>query len=193
MLLNCVLEKTLESPLACKEIQPVHHKGNKYWMFIGRTDAEAVSNTLATWCKELTHLKKPWCWERLRAGGEGDDRGGNGWMASPTWWTWVWASCRNWWRTGKPGMLQSIELQRVGHAWVTELQYCLNAAFQLSNFKKNTVPYPKEVFFSVCISKPKLNNLVLVMSLNVALVLCWSLFWKLRSKWQCNSKSCCQY
>ena len=54
---------------------------------------------------------------------------------------------------------------------MTELQYCLNAAFQLSNFKKNTVPYPKEVFFSACISKPKLNNLVLVMSLNVALVI----------------------
>ena len=65
-------------------------------------------NTLATWCKELTHLKRPWCWERLRAGGEGDDRGWGGWMASPTRRTWVWASSRSWWRTGRPGVLQSM-------------------------------------------------------------------------------------
>ena len=79
------------------------------------------SNTLATWCEELTHLKRPWCWERLKARGEGDDRGWHGWIASPTRWTWVWASSGNWWWTGKPGMLQSIGLQRVGHNWVTEL------------------------------------------------------------------------
>ena len=73
-----VLEKTLESHLDCKEIKP----GNQYWIFIGRTNEEA--ETLATWCEELTHLKRPWCWERLRAGEEGDDRGWDGWMASPT-------------------------------------------------------------------------------------------------------------
>ena len=66
---------------------------------------------LATWCKELTHWKRPWCWERLRAGGEGDDRGWDGWMVSPTQWTWVWASSRRWWRTGKPGVLQSMGSQ----------------------------------------------------------------------------------
>ena len=82
-----VLEKMLEIPLDCKEIQPVHHKGNQSWIFTGRTDAEAENtNTLATWCKQLTHLKRPWCWERLRAGGEGDDRGWDGWMASLTQW-----------------------------------------------------------------------------------------------------------
>ena len=79
------------------------------------------SNTLATWCEELTHLKRPWCWERLKAGGEGDDRGWDGWMASPTQWTWVWVSSRSWWRTGRPGVLQSMGLQRVGHHWATEL------------------------------------------------------------------------
>ena len=80
-----VLEKTLESPLDCKEIQPFHPKGNQSWIFIGRTDAEAETpNTLATWCEELTYLKKPWCWERLKAGGEGNDRGLDSWMASPT-------------------------------------------------------------------------------------------------------------
>ena len=64
-------------------------------------------NTLATWCEELTHWKKPQCWERLKAGEERDDRGRNGWMASQSRWTWVWASSRGWWWTGKPGVLQS--------------------------------------------------------------------------------------
>ena len=68
-----VLEKTFESPLDCKEIQPVHPK-DQSWVFIGRTDSSWNANTLATWFEELTHLKRPWCWERLRAGGEGDDR-----------------------------------------------------------------------------------------------------------------------
>ena len=75
---------------------------------------------LATWCKELTHYKRPWYWERLKAG-EGDERGWNGWMAS-TQWTWIWLSSRWWWRTGKPGVLQSMGLQRVRHNWLTEQQ-----------------------------------------------------------------------
>ena len=79
------------------------------------------SYTLATWCEELTHWKRPWCWERLKAGGEGDDRGWDGWMASPNWWTCVWASSRSWWWTGRPGMLQSMGLQRFGHNWANEL------------------------------------------------------------------------
>ena len=83
-----VLEKTLESPLDCKEIKPVHPKWNQSWIFIGRTDAAAE----AIWCEEPSHRKRPWCWERLKVGGEGDDRGWNGWMVSLTWWTWVWAS-----------------------------------------------------------------------------------------------------
>ena len=79
-----VLEKTLESPLDSKEIQPVHPKGNQSWIFIGRTDAEAENaNTLSTWCKELTPWKRLWWWEGLGAGGEGDSRGWDVWMASP--------------------------------------------------------------------------------------------------------------
>ena len=81
------------------------------------------SNTLATWCRELAHLKRPWCWERLRAGGEGDDRGWDGWMASPTQWTWVWVHSRSWWWTGRPGVLRFVGLQRVGHDWATELNW----------------------------------------------------------------------
>ena len=100
----------------------VNPRGNQsFWIFIGRTDAEAESfNALATLCKELTHSKRRWCWEGLKAGREGDDRGWNGWIASLTRWTWVWASSRRWWRTGKPGMLQSTGLQKVGHEWATE-------------------------------------------------------------------------
>ena len=81
------------------------------------------SNTLATWCKKLTYLKRPWCWERLKAVGEGDDRGWDGWMASPTQWTWVWASSGSWWWTGRPGVLQSMGSQGVGHDWATELNW----------------------------------------------------------------------
>ena len=74
----------------------------------------------ATWCEELTHWKRLWCWERLRAWGEGDNRGWDGWMASLTQWTWVWVSSGSWWWTGKPGVLQSMGSQRVRHAWATE-------------------------------------------------------------------------
>ena len=80
-------------------------------------------NTLATWCEQLTHLKNPWCWERLRAGGEGDNRGWDGWMVSPIQWTWVWVYSGSWWRTGRPSRLQSMRLQRVGHDWTTKLKY----------------------------------------------------------------------
>ena len=78
------------------------------------------SHTLATWWEEPTHWKKPWCWERLKAGGEREDRGWDGWMASLTQWSWVWASSVRRWRTGKPGVLQSMGSQRVGHNLVTE-------------------------------------------------------------------------
>ena len=94
-----VLEKTLESLLGCKEIQPVHPKGNHSWIFTGRTDAEAP----VPWppdAKELTNLKRPWCWERSKVGGEGTYRGWDDWMASLTWCTWVWASSGSWWWTG---------------------------------------------------------------------------------------------
>ena len=89
------------------------------------------SNTLATWCEELTHLKRLWCLERLKVAGVGDDRGWDGWMASPTRWTWVWACSRSWWWTGKHGMLQSMRLQIVLHDWVTELNWIMNPEYSL--------------------------------------------------------------
>ena len=191
MLLNLVLEKTLESPLDnSKEIKPTHPKGNQSWIFIGRTDAEAdptewliwteceswtvkkaecwrinafklwcwrrllrvpwtagrsnksipkiispqyswkdqcwswSSNTLATCCEGLTHWNRPWCWARSKAGVEVDNRGWDGWMASPTWWRRVWTSSGSWWWKAKPGVIQSMWPQRVGDYWVTELYGC---------------------------------------------------------------------
>ena len=124
-----VLEKTLESPLDCKEIQlkeispgcsleglmlklKLQYFGHLMW----RTDS----------------LEKTRCWERLKAGGEEDDRGWDGWMASPTWWTWLLASSGSWWRTGRPGMLRFMGSQRVRHDWVTELNWTeLTTAFFL--------------------------------------------------------------
>ena len=112
-----VLEKTLESPLDCKEIQPVHPKGNQSWIFIGRTDAEA----LILWppnAKNWLIRERPWCWERLKAG-EGVHRGQDGWMASPTPWPWVWTSSGSWWWwTGKPGVLQSMGSQ--SRTWLSD-------------------------------------------------------------------------
>ena len=82
-----------ESLFDCKEIKPDHPKGNQSWIFFGRADVEAETPILwPTWCEELTHWKRPWCWERLKAGGEGDDRRWDGWMASLTRWTWVWVN-----------------------------------------------------------------------------------------------------
>ena len=112
-----------ESPLDCKEIQPVHSKGNQSWIFFGRIDAEAEIPML--WPPDVKNWligKDPDAGKDRKAGGEGDNRGWDGWMASPTQWTWVWVSSGSWWWTRKPGVLLSIRSQRVGHDWVTEQQ-----------------------------------------------------------------------
>ena len=82
------------------------------------------SNTLAIWCKELTHWKKLWCWERLKTRGEGEDRGWDGWIASVMQWIWVWVGSGSWWWTKKTIMLQSIRSQRVRYNWAPELTDC---------------------------------------------------------------------
>ena len=122
MLLNCGVGEDCWESLGCKEIQPVHLKGDQSWVFIGRTDVEA--ETPVPWSpnsKNWLIWKDPVCWERLKAGGEGDDRGWGGWMASPTQWTWILVNSGSWWWTGRPGMLQSMGSQRVRDNWVTEL------------------------------------------------------------------------
>ena len=128
-----VLEKTLETPLDCKEIQPVQPKGNQSWIFIGRTNAEV--DTPILW---PPNSKRPWFWKRLKVGGEGDDRGWDGWMASLTQWTWVWVNSGSWWWTGRPGVLQSMGWQRVGHDWATEL---MALSLNLSHLDGHGSPY----------------------------------------------------
>ena len=111
-------------------IQPVSYAASLPGPTGARTPREGSGKNyirkVTIWCRELTHWKRPWCWERLKAGGEGDDRGWGGWMASPTRWTWVWAHFGSWWWTGKPGMLQSMGSKSVRHDWGTELNWSEN-------------------------------------------------------------------
>ena len=113
--------RRLESSLDCKEIKLASPRGNQSWIFIGRTDTEAETAILwppdaKSWLMEKTLMLG-----KIEGRKKGDDRG-QGWMASTTQSTGVWESCRRWWRTGKPGMLQSMESQRIRHNWVTEQQ-----------------------------------------------------------------------
>ena len=118
-----VLEKTLESPLDCKEIQPVHSEGDQPWDFYGRNDAKAETPVLWPPHVKTWLIGKDWCWEGLGAGGKGDNRGWDGWMASLTRWIWVWVNSGSWWWTGRSGMLRFMGSQRVGCDWVTELNW----------------------------------------------------------------------
>ena len=118
------LEKTLESPLDCKEIQPVYPEGNQSWIFTGRTDAKAETPIL--WPPDM----KSWligkdldAGKDLKARGEGDDRRWDGWMASLTQWMWFWVNSGSWWWTGRSGVLRFMGSQRVGHDWATELNW----------------------------------------------------------------------
>ena len=130
-----VLQKSLESPLDCKEIQPVNPKGNQSWIFTGGTDAEAEAPAL--WPLDVKSqltgkdpdTGKDWGQE------EKGTTGWDSWMASLTRWTWVWADSGREWRTGKPGVLQSMGLQRVGHDWMTELNWILQDDFSLGKKK----------------------------------------------------------
>jgi len=119
---TAVLEKTLWESLGLqrdqtsqskrKSVLNIHWK-DWFWSW--------SSNTLAIWCDELTHWKRPWCWERLKAG-EGNNRGWDAWMASLTQWTWVWVDSGSWWWTERPGVLRFMGSQKVGHDWATELR-----------------------------------------------------------------------
>ena len=135
-----LLEETLESPLDCKEIQQVYPKGIQSWIFIGRTDVEAEAPV--PWPPDA----KSWLiWKDPDAGKdwrqeEKEMTGWDGWMASPTQWTWVWVNSGTWWWTGRPGVLQSMGLQRVRHNWETELTM-RRKAFLLSLFPCNALPY----------------------------------------------------
>ena len=132
MLLNRWLEKTLESPLDCKEIKPVNPKANQHWIFIGRTEDDAEDEAPILWpavVKSWLIGKEPCCSERLNTKREGDDRGQDGWMISLTQRTWVWASSGKWWRIGKPGMWQLMGSQGAGHNWTNEQKQQLTWEF----------------------------------------------------------------
>ena len=94
----------------------------------------------STWCEQPTQWKRSWCWERLKARGEGDDRGWDGWMVSPTRWTWVWASSGSWWWIGRPDMLQSMVSQRVGHNWANELNWTYTINLESKKVEKHICP-----------------------------------------------------
>ena len=123
MLWTLVLEKTLESPLDSKEIQPVHPKGDQSWVFTGRTDVEAKLQYFVHLIRRANSLEKTLMLGKI----EGRRRRGwqriRDWMASLTQWTWVWVNSGSWWWTGKPGLLQFMGSQRVGHDWTTELNW----------------------------------------------------------------------
>ena len=107
------------------EIKLVNPRGNQLWIFIGRTDAEAQAQAPILWLPYMKSQligKRLGCWERLRAGREGGDRGWDDWTASPIQWTWSWTNSRRWWGTGRPGMLQSMGSQAVRHELMTEQQ-----------------------------------------------------------------------
>ena len=114
ILLNCGVGEDSWESIGLQEIKRVNPKRNQSWMCIGRTDAEAETLILGHLVGRTALLK---------AGREMNNRGWDGWMAPPIWWTWVWAGSRSWWWTGKPGMLQSMGSQRVGHNWRTELNW----------------------------------------------------------------------
>ena len=126
----CYWRRLLKESLDCKEIQPVHPEGNQSWIFTRRTDAEAETPIL--WPpdeKNWLHLKRPWCWERLKAGGGEDDRGWDGWMASPIQWTWVWVNSESWRWAGRPSIPQPLGSQNrtrlsdwTDHTWVIILE-----------------------------------------------------------------------
>ena len=120
-----VLEKTLESPLDYKEIQPVHSK-DQSWVFFGRNDAKADwPPHVKSWLiGKDSDAGRDW-----GTGGEGDNQGWDGWMASRTRRTWVWVNSGRWWWTGRPGELRLMGSQRVGHDWATKLKLKLKGTF----------------------------------------------------------------
>ena len=140
MLSNCGGGEDSWESLGQQGDQTVYPKGNQLSIFMKNSCWSWSSNALAIGCEELTHLKRLWCWERLRAGGEGDNRRWDGWRASSTKWTWVWVNYRSWWWRGRPGMLLFMGLQRIGHDWATDLNW--------SRYKNKT-PVQSSIFLSL--------------------------------------------
>ena len=148
-----VLQKTLESPLDCKEIQPVHPKGNQSWISLEGLMLKLKLQYFGHLMQRADSFEKPWCWERLKAEGEGDDRGWDGWMASLTWWTWVWVGSRSWQWTGKLGELQSMRSQEVD---TTEQLNWLNCEYTHTHTHTHP-PHNDEIKF-IFYGRTRINN-----------------------------------
>ena len=145
LLLNCGVEKTLESLLDCKEIQPVHPEGDRSLCSLeGLMLKLKLYFGYLMWRVDL--FERPWCWERLKVWGEGDDRGWDGWMASPTQWTLVWVNSRSWWWTGRPGA--AVHVVATSWTWLSEwtekLHYSSHVCLLTFKCKKNRnlIPQP---------------------------------------------------
>ena len=145
-----LLEKTLESPLDSKEVQPAHSKGDQSWVFIGRTDADAETPIL--WPPDVKSwligkdpdARKDW----RKAGGKGADRGWDGWMASPIQWTWIWVNSGSWWWTGRPGMLKFMWSQRLGDDWLTEPNWSNRNGSQFGEILQDPLHYKGNLLLS---------------------------------------------
>ena len=147
-----VLEKTLESCLDCKKIKPISLKEISPEYSLEGLMLKLKLQYFGHLKEETTHWKRPWCCVRLQAGGEWDDREWDGWMTSPTRWTWIWASSGRWWRTGRPGMLQSMGLQRVRHEWMMEQKQAtmLNPDKELCHILQSCRPRRRKQKFIYC-------------------------------------------
>ena len=149
-----MLEKTLESPLDCKEIQPVNPKGNQSWMFIGRTDAEAETPILWSPDGKNWSLEKTLMLGKTEGRKEKEMAGWDGWMASPTWWTWVWVNSRSWWWTGKPG-IYGVAKSRIRLSNWTELNVYLR---RFTIIKILMLPISNSTYNAISISIPRRCN-----------------------------------
>ena len=121
MLLNCGVGEDSWESLGLQGDPTSPSEGDQPWDFFGGNDAKAETPVLWPPYVKSWLIGKDWCWEGLGAGEKRDDRGWDGWMASQTWWMWVWVNSRSWWWTGRPGVLRFMGLQRVGHDWATEV------------------------------------------------------------------------
>ena len=185
-----VLEKTLESPLDFKKIQPDHPK-DQFWVSTGRTDVEAETPIL--WPHDLKSwlIGKTWCWERLRAGGEGDKRGWDGWMASLTRWTWVWVDYGSWWWTACRAAVHGVSKSQTQLSNSTELNWN-NLSVKTKTKTKQWLDNSSMVF-----SKFKTMAVVRKNSFWADCVLCYSnyiayiVFWKMQNCGDSKKIYCC--
>ena len=149
MLLNCGVGEDSWESLGLQGDRTSPSSRKSVLNIIGRTDRlSGNSNTLATWCEELSRWKRLWCWERLKVGRQGDKKGWDCWMVSLAQWIWVWVNSGSCWWTGRPGVLQSMGLQRVRHDWATDLIWFTTAKIRPQSQRPSTYEWIKDVIYN---------------------------------------------